>query len=202
MHPRNTFFFLLVETSSLRSIADQFNRSLHAIDRSRCGFALIAEHTVLSMLPRPAVDSWFGRIDQSRLAREADAFLACILSGRIWASPADLVSLLGEEGTDPRQHSTGPIPHRRALPHRRLTKRQGEVARLVAEGAANKEIADLLGIGLHTVKSHVSAAMAAFDVNNRTELAVNIRRSGERMPVPLELYGTPPNIRHGGEHLE
>ncbi len=181
-HPQNTFFFVLIGESALTTITDQLQNAVRAIDRSRCGFALIADHAALRILPRPAVDSWFGRIDPSGLAKEVDAFLTCIFAGRVWASPQDLVSLLGDDQIATLQRYPEIASGEPALPLRRLTKRQSEVARLVAEGAANRAIAEKLGIGLYTVKSHVSAAMAAFEVTNRTELAVQIRRSVESVP--------------------
>ena len=52
-----------------------------------------------------------------------------------------------------------------------LTHRQLEVLELVARGLTNPEIASVLGIGLGTVKKHVTAVIEALDVSNRTEAA-------------------------------
>ena len=52
-----------------------------------------------------------------------------------------------------------------------LTARQYEVAVLVARGATNPEIARLLAISPDAVKKHVSRALEALAVSNRTELA-------------------------------
>lgn len=65
-----------------------------------------------------------------------------------------------------------------AAPWRRvpdtLTTREREVAVLVAEGLVNGEIADRLGIGSATVKTHVSALLEKFQVRNRVQLAVAV----------------------------
>lgn len=50
-----------------------------------------------------------------------------------------------------------------------LTPRQLEVARLLAKGLTNAEIAEVLAIGAGTVKTHVAAILETLDVSNRTE---------------------------------
>jgi DNA-binding NarL/FixJ family response regulator len=53
----------------------------------------------------------------------------------------------------------------------RLTAREHEVARLVAAGATNPEIAAALFLSRKTVERHVSNVLAKLDVRNRAELA-------------------------------
>lgn len=55
-----------------------------------------------------------------------------------------------------------------------LTAREREVAVLVAQGLASSEIADRLGIGAATVKTHVSTLLEKFKVRNRVQLAVAV----------------------------
>jgi len=50
-----------------------------------------------------------------------------------------------------------------------LTSRQLEVLKIMAKGASNKEIADLLFISEPTVKSHISIIYQLFDVKKRVE---------------------------------
>jgi DNA-binding CsgD family transcriptional regulator/ArsR family metal-binding transcriptional regulator len=57
-----------------------------------------------------------------------------------------------------------------------LTARETEVLRLMAEGATNTEIAYLLGISPHTVKSHVIHIFNKLGVNDRTHAAVTAAR--------------------------
>jgi DNA-binding CsgD family transcriptional regulator/ArsR family metal-binding transcriptional regulator len=57
-----------------------------------------------------------------------------------------------------------------------LTARETEVLRLMAEGATNTEIAYLLDISPHTVKSHVIHIFNKLGVNDRTHAAVTAAR--------------------------
>jgi DNA-binding NarL/FixJ family response regulator len=55
-----------------------------------------------------------------------------------------------------------------------LSPRELEVARLVANGYSNREIATVLVVGEDTVKKHVSHALAKLGLHNRTELALAV----------------------------
>lgn len=52
-----------------------------------------------------------------------------------------------------------------------LTRREQEVLSLVAEGAADKKIADALHLSLNTVKSHMRNILAKLHVSSRREAA-------------------------------
>jgi two-component system, NarL family, response regulator LiaR len=54
----------------------------------------------------------------------------------------------------------------------KLTEREVDVLRLLAQGLANKQIAHSLGIGEKTIKSHVSNILAKLGVNSRTQAAL------------------------------
>jgi NarL family two-component system response regulator LiaR len=59
-----------------------------------------------------------------------------------------------------------------------ITAREHDVLRLVVEGLANKQIAQRLGIGEKTVKTHVSRVLAKLGVEDRTQAAVLAIREG------------------------
>jgi NarL family two-component system response regulator LiaR len=60
----------------------------------------------------------------------------------------------------------------------KLTDREVEVLRLLAEGQSNKEIARTLTIGEKTVKTHVSNILAKLGVVSRTQAALYAARIG------------------------
>jgi two-component system, NarL family, nitrate/nitrite response regulator NarL len=60
----------------------------------------------------------------------------------------------------------------------RLTDRQIEVLRRIAQGGTNKEIAREFGLSPATVKAHVAAILGALDTTNRTEAAFRAREIG------------------------
>jgi two-component system, NarL family, response regulator LiaR len=66
-----------------------------------------------------------------------------------------------------------PVPR-----HSELTAREQEVLRLMVEGLANKQIAQRLGIGEKTIKTHVSRVLAKLGVTDRTQAAVLAIREG------------------------
>ena len=51
-----------------------------------------------------------------------------------------------------------------------LTPRENEVLQLIAEGNANKQIAEILCISIKTVQAHRSNLMNKLDLHDRSEL--------------------------------
>jgi DNA-binding NarL/FixJ family response regulator len=63
-------------------------------------------------------------------------------------------------------------------PWRALTRRQCDVLALIAEGKANKLIADALNMSESTVKAHVKQIIRRLKVANRTQAALLATRTG------------------------
>jgi DNA-binding CsgD family transcriptional regulator len=59
----------------------------------------------------------------------------------------------------------------------KLSRRESDVLRLVTEGYTNVQIAEVLNISTHTVKSHVNSLFNKLGVNDRTQAAVMAARN-------------------------
>jgi DNA-binding NarL/FixJ family response regulator len=59
-----------------------------------------------------------------------------------------------------------------------LTERERDVLRHLARGATNKAIAQALGVGEATVKTHVSNLLAKLGLKSRTQAALHALREG------------------------
>ena len=94
--------------------------------------------------------------DEGRALRFADAI-------------ADALTLASSVGAqEPARDGVGP----------RLTARELDVLRLLAQGNSDKEIAAVLLIGARTVQTHVGNLFAKLGVNGRTEAAAIAVRRG------------------------
>jgi DNA-binding NarL/FixJ family response regulator len=67
--------------------------------------------------------------------------------------------------------SASPPPMPPPSPAYRLTRREREVLRLVAQRFSNPEIAETLFVGVRTVEGHVEAIFNKLGVSNRREAA-------------------------------
>lgn len=100
------------------------------------------------------------------------AILQLALTGERYL-PADL--LMTAIGTPRTQVSDEPSPASPPLPSFRLSHRQHEILRLVADGYPNKAIAERLGIRVGTVKVQLRTIFRAIGVSNRTQAALLAR---------------------------
>ena len=73
---------------------------------------------------------------------------------------------------------TEAAPPAQRTPWRALTRRQCDVLALIAEGKANKLIADALNMSESTVKAHVKQIIRRLNVTNRTQAALLATRTG------------------------
>ncbi|WP_416968245.1 response regulator [Streptomyces sp. 4F14] len=96
------------------------------------------------------------------------------MAGDTLISPQLTVRLLRDLATPP------PSPHRDALD--RLTHREQEITRLVAQGRTNAEIASELFIAPGTVKNHVAAVQRKLGARNRVGIAAWAWETGHAVP--------------------
>jgi two-component system, NarL family, response regulator LiaR len=62
-------------------------------------------------------------------------------------------------------------------PHEKLTAREMEILRLIAEGKNNQEIAEVLYITVKTVKTHITNILSKLQVDDRTQAAIYAHRN-------------------------
>lgn len=86
------------------------------------------------------------------------------VEGRSFVDPAVAGKLLGQVAGQQTRPTT--------LLTDKLTPREVDVLRLLAQGLTNTEIADRLYLSEGTVRNHVSAILAKLDVSDRTQAAV------------------------------
>jgi DNA-binding CsgD family transcriptional regulator/predicted RNase H-like HicB family nuclease len=59
-----------------------------------------------------------------------------------------------------------------------LTPRESEVLNYMAQGYANKQIAEVLGVSEQTIKDHISSIMGKLNVNARTQAVIVAMKKG------------------------
>ena len=129
----------------------------------------------LRALPRPpaiVILSMHASPEHVRRARDVGA-AAYVIKGSGVAELADAIAHVADGGTGPfpEGEPTGP----------RLTEREREVLAAVASGQSNKEIAQKLGISVHTVNTHRVHLMEKLDVHDvasLTKIALDLGLTG------------------------
>ncbi|MFD5922782.1 ATP-binding protein [Kitasatospora sp. NPDC058201] len=113
------------------------------------------------------------RLEIIRAAKEAlgeQEYRAAHLSGaRLTQDEAVAYALdnrLGDEGRTTTPKQTPVVQH--------FTRRERQVAKLLAEGASNREIAERLVISRRTAETHVANIMSKLDCTSRAQAAVRI----------------------------
>lgn len=129
-------------------------------------------HDIRSTLDAGAL----GYIPKAASSTEMLAALRRVLAGDIYVPACP-------SGDHAGLHAVAPADFE-ALQQCGLTARQLEVARLLAQGCANKAIAGMLEMSEGTVKVHIAAIFRAFNVTNRTEAVLAIQRLIQRPGAP------------------
>jgi DNA-binding NarL/FixJ family response regulator len=114
-----------------------------------------------------------------------------VLGAALRLAMAGNVCIRGNDSEHPRARLKDRIPpgSRRGTGPLNLTARQYDVLGLVAQSRSNKAIAAELGIGLRTVKGHVSVILRALHADNRTDAGRTARRWLARGAPVLPLPG-------------
>ncbi|HKR99526.1 MAG TPA: LuxR C-terminal-related transcriptional regulator [Candidatus Dormibacteraeota bacterium] len=164
---------------SLGRIALHAGAEQRALEELETGLTLLihSERPVLSAQLRMELARALARAGDTAGARvEAEAALATF--SRLRMTP-DIAA--GQEFIESIAPPTTTAPESSALRHppgavETLTRRETEVARLVAEGLSNRDIAARLFLSVRTVETHVDRALGKLGFRSRTQLATWVQR--------------------------
>jgi len=99
--------------------------------------------------------------------------ISCVHGGQVWASSVELGFVL-EALVDPM-----PIESRGLPSSRPLSKREEEIAHMVAEGFSNRQISERLDLSEHTIKNYLFRVFEKLGVSTRVELTLYALKRGK-----------------------
>jgi len=100
--------------------------------------------------------------------------LETVMAGAVWLDP-NIAHIVASALPTPKPSNDVSEIENNA---RELTEREYDVLRLIAQGKTNKEIADILGLSVHTVKTHVRSLIQKLAVSDRTKMALKAVQEG------------------------
>ncbi|MEU4251824.1 response regulator transcription factor [Amycolatopsis sp. NPDC026612] len=177
---------LVVDRDQLCTRAGAAGRAVGIVDAATPDLTALAERFgavaaggILAVTANPAEDHVAGLFTRgitgvvltSSPAEELVTAVRGVASGHWFAPPRYLPALAETVVRNPRG------PRARQL-RELLTERELDVLLLLASGSANQEIADVLGISVTTVRSHVLSILRKLNAPNRTVAAICAYRSG------------------------
>jgi two-component system nitrate/nitrite response regulator NarL len=169
-------------------------------DGPQAGFAVLQKlrearpETAVVMLldltcPAPVVEAFRqgarGVFCRVQSVNELSKCICAVHQGQIWASNEDIECLLQALAR------TKPVWLNGNGGMASLTRREEEVARLVADGLRNREIAESLGVTEHAVRNYLYRIFDKLGISNRVELVLyavarpDEAAAGVRPPQPM-----------------
>jgi DNA-binding NarL/FixJ family response regulator len=118
---------------------------------ARTAVVFLTMHREPAMLDRAMEQGAAGYVLKDSALSEIVQAMRWAVAGRIFVSPALSAHLVG------RAYGTRRTPAPAGGPLDRLTERERQILRLIAEARTSKEIADVLGVHYRTVENHRTA---------------------------------------------
>jgi len=106
--------------------------------------------------------------------------IRCVASGQIWANSEQLGFVL-DSFTE-----TASLNVFNARGEEMLTRREKDVVRLVAEGFGNREIAQQLGLSVHTIKNYLFNVFEKLGISSRAELVMYVLSNSDNAVARAE----------------
>lgn len=170
-------FSLRLAVIDFRAIENSPGEQLHDWQQ-RCGSAKIILGGTLFSPQREMAALAAGVVaccGQDETLADMERVVAVVLQGGVWISRTTLPHFVGRlQAFSVRTEN--PAETLDKTDDSGLTARQLDVARLVGEGANNKEIARRLGITDRTVKAHLTTIFEKLGVTDRLQLALYVTR--------------------------
>ena len=118
--------------------------------------------------------------------------ILCVYQGQVWASSAELQLVL--------EALVNPVPIESCgLPNSRpLSKREEEIAHMVAEGFSNRQISERLVLSEHTIKNYLFRVFEKLGVSTRVELTLYALKRGQ---IPRTRPQAANNLPNAEPHL-
>ncbi|CAN5587185.1 response regulator transcription factor [soil metagenome] len=111
--------------------------------------------------------------------QQLSTVIKMVADGAVWLDPGIANRVLSAYSLPDAQPAVvTKVPPKAPKTNIRLSPRETEVLRLVADGLSNQKIAERLGLGLETVKTHMRHIMEKLAVSDRTEAAVKAMKQG------------------------
>jgi DNA-binding NarL/FixJ family response regulator len=130
------------------------------------------------MVARAVRSGAVGFIHKSRAAEELIAVVERAAAGGIVISPDDIFSAASYGGLDRDGRTRGDGNGYGGAVFDRLTAREVEILRVLAEGMSTAEVAEALFISPLTVQSHVKSILAKLGVHSKLEAVTYALRRG------------------------
>ena len=111
--------------------------------------------------------------------------ILCVHEGQVWANSVELGFVL-EALINPLPIETSGLPSSRPL-----SKREEEIAHMVAEGFSNRQISERMDLSEHTIKNYLFRVFEKLGVSTRVELTLyalkrgKVPRTRPQAPNPL-----------------
>lgn len=138
-----------------------------------CPVIVMSKMTSLPELQKALEAGARGYIETLANPAQLDKAAATVSQGALWISSPMLSRLLGILS------SALPEPKEPPEWREKLSKREREVAEIVATGVTNREVAEKLHITVRTVKEHLTSIFAKLGIQDRLHLILMARESAE-----------------------